>query len=371
MVRAMSDSQHARDYANQQQFKADVMNIHQHQHYSIAGEEASQYLSKIFQENFPKLQDEALALAKDCAKDLATAIIGRVCEIDPELLSNFRKPNIQAALLSAQQSFAETGDFDTGTGDVALGRILIELVAKLASKPARSLNEIAIRRAIEITPTLTHPQINSLTIMALMRTAVYKGDDSAELLGYMHDFLRFYYGEVAVGHLEYSYMESAGVGTVQLGLPIFEVIAKQHLAAMRKRFTADEIPHEVDETDRSAFIEECPNSDGFFRIKEDKLDELTESLSMAGLGIGGSKSQRKLRTFLTSKLTSTEELAKIAEEETPELYKFLTQLEESNAPYFQVNTIGYLIAKQEIDLRFPGNRLIELGLGVGDNTSDH
>lgn len=48
----MSDSQKARDYADQKQLTADTINYSEHKHYNIDGKEADEYVLKLFENNF-------------------------------------------------------------------------------------------------------------------------------------------------------------------------------------------------------------------------------------------------------------------------------------------------------------------------------
>ena len=269
----MNDRQQARDYADQKQFKADVINYSEHKHYSIDGEEADKYLLELFENNFPKLHNDAMKVATTCAEEMAVTVIAGVAAIDPNLISNFRRPNVQAALLSAQQSFAETGDPDTGTGDVALGRLLSRLVVKLVTGPARNLNDIVTRRAIAIAPHLTREQVNSLSVLAVFNTCTCKGDTPSELLAAMNTFYCAYYNQVASHSLEYSYMESAGVGSSLFGFDVYQQIFNKHRPALRTSFDPASISANIEESDRAMYLEPDPTNPGLMRVRSDKLDE--------------------------------------------------------------------------------------------------
>ena len=154
----MSDSQRARDYANQQQFTSEIQNFITNNNYMIEGEEAQAYLVQIFRDNFPKLHNEAMQVATKCAEEMEVAVLAEIHDVDPAQISQLRKPSAQSALLAAQESYAQTGDPDTGEGDIALGRMLAKLVAKSVIEPTRSAKEILLQRAIRMAPLLTHQQ---------------------------------------------------------------------------------------------------------------------------------------------------------------------------------------------------------------------
>ncbi|OBH66667.1 hypothetical protein A5684_06165 [Mycobacterium intracellulare] len=72
-----------------------------------------------------------------------------------------------------------------------------------------------------------------------------------------------------------------------------------------------------------------------------------------------SKSIRALRTFVSQQFISADELKQKAEAEKPELFSNFMAFHKAGGFGFQLNTIGYVLAKQELDIRFPGNVLFE------------
>lgn len=370
----MSDVQRARDHADQKQFQADVINYSEHKHYSIEGEEADKYLVRLFENNFPQLQSKAMAVATKCAEDMAMAVIAGVCEVNPALLENFRRPNVQAALLSAEESFAQTGDPDTNQGDNALGLLLSRLVVKLAVGPKRSLREIALRRAIATAPNLTRQQVNALSVLAVFNTCSFHGENASKLLQSMHNWYEPYYGDIPKSANEYSFMESQGVGASLFGISTFEDIIKKHPRALRKRFGISEIAPNVLQADRETYLEPDPDFPDYLRFREENIQELSlkiNSLSAARGRISDHTEQLgSLQTIRdmagSSVFIHQDELKRMAEEQQPELFKMLTEIDASGAQHFQINIIGYILAKQELDLRFPGNDLLTQVTDLGE-----
>ena len=355
----MSDIQKARDYADQKQFRADVINYNDHKHYNIDGEEAEKYLIRLFEDNFPQLHNEAMAVARKCAQEMAMAVIGGVCDIDPALLDNFRRPNLQAALLAAEESFAQTGDPDTNKGDGALGLLLSRLVVKLAVDPKRSLREIALRRAIATAPNLTREQINALSVLAVFRSCTFRGDNPSELLGALANWFEPYYGQIPTSYNEYSYMESQGVGANLFGTEIYDTIIKSHGKAVTKRFLPEEIPDIINSTVREEYLETDPDFPEKLLVRPEKAQTLLGRNFNWRPNPADQPSFQALRDFVGRNTTlSDNELKNLAAVEQPALHSFFEIIEEAGAQHFQVNTIGFILAKQELDLRYPGNELL-------------
>ncbi|ORA69077.1 hypothetical protein BST25_21395 [Mycobacterium heidelbergense] len=180
----------------------------------------------------------------------------------------------------------------------------------------------------------------------------------------MDDFYKHYYGDLAVGYNEYSYMESVGVGSVSLmtgwGDDPFETLCKKYRQQLRKSFREDELPAAIEAHERGEYLELAPTNDGFLWLRSDRINDLLGDGGMEDikLSFAGSKSTRALRSFVSKQFISPDELKLQAETEKPELLSNLTALHKAGGFGFQLNTIGYVLAKQELDIRFPGNELL-------------
>jgi hypothetical protein len=355
----MADIQRARDYATQQQFDSDVVNIYHQNNYSIEGKDAKELLHEL--SRTPAYQAEAREIARDCAEQMIMEVFVEVFKTDPTRLSNLRKNWVQAALLSAEDGYAKTGDPDTGTGDLASGRILSKLVARLIIDPERGLKQRVIQRAIEAAPNLTSQQMNSLSVLSIISTRSFRGETPSEIGFHMNNLFDSYYGHVATTNLDYSYMESCGVGTVLYGTPIYQKIRDNHIRTMRKSFRAEELPESISDEDRVQVLEDDPNQPGFLKVREDQIAEvpgLGGGLKDMTLALSSSGSRVGLRSFLQNKVVTSDELHERFQEEWPKLADFLDTLDAAGAFNFQVNTIGYMLAKEELDLRFPGSDVL-------------
>lgn len=61
--------------------------------------------------------------------------------------------------------------------------------------------------------------------------------------------------------------------------------------------------------------------------------------------------------FVQSLVLQPEELKTLIHAEQPELGRFLDQLEASSALFFNLNTIGLMLVKEELAVRHPGSTL--------------
>lgn len=370
----MTDIQKARDYANQTSFNSEVVNVYNQHNYQIDGEDAKKFLLELSQT--PGYQAEALKTARDCMEELAKAVFVEVYQVDPSSLRNLRKNWVQAGFDSAKQSYAKTGDPDEGGGEIVLGRILAKLVGKLILESDRGFREIMLRRAIDTAPLLTPQQINSLSVLSIMHTRNFTGATPREVAYSLNQVFSSYFGTIAPTEIEYSYMASSGVGTnIQLlGQNIFEKLRNGHRAAMRKSFSLGALTAGTTSEDIAEYLESDPNDTSLVRLREDNMNEL--------LGIGERtdysrihtepESRRNFRQFAGKQFVESTEFEKIISDEFPGLFAFLTTLQSTGALHFDINTIGYMLAKQELDLRFPGNDFLlpQLGLQAPTKPAD-
>lgn len=351
----MSDIQRARDNALQQQYKAAVQNFYETHNHQIDGQDAKEYLLELFRENFPALRAEAMEAATACAEDLAVEIVVQIAQTDPALLSNLRKPRLQAAFVSAQKSYAETGDPDTKSGNVSLGRVLAKLVSQLAAEEADGFGEIVLRQAIEIAPKLTRRQMNFLSVTVLFSSLQWPPLSSVqEVAAMLHNAFSPYYQQIPANYLEYSYMTASGVGALLFGKSPYQEILDKNVGATRKWFTTNDLPPETSPESLAAIIEADPDSNGRWRLHEDVGALLNETLK--GLTF---KTKQDVRKFVAAQYLSIDELKAAFADEIPDLAEFLGHLESTKALGFIPNAVGYLLAKEELSLRFPGTPFVE------------
>lgn len=126
--------------------------------YGLTYDEARQAALDVFKANFYDLH----ALAKEVAEDRARAIteetLKRIFENNQEAVSNFSDPDIAAALLEAQKSYARSGD------DGAKN-ILVELLAQRTQSRARESKNILLNEAIRKIELLGPDEIELIGIL--------------------------------------------------------------------------------------------------------------------------------------------------------------------------------------------------------------
>lgn len=347
----MVDIQRAGNNSNQQMYRAENQTFNEIHLHQIAGEDAEQYLLRLLQNNFPALREEAMVAVRACMSEMVREVVIEIANEDPALLDKLRRPRVQAALVSAAESYAETADPDTGTGDTQLGGVLARLVVQLAHETTRTMADIAIRQAIEIVPKLTKRQINAMSVITMMNSLAWGGDTASDVAKLMGATLQPYFDDIPTHAVEYSYMSSCGVGTYLLGPSPYEKITTQHAAAMRKQFSLAELQNPLAYEFRESLLEPVHGQIDIWRMKENAPTIASKELQLDFQRL------RAVMQFVQSLVLQPEELKTLIHAEQPELGRSLDQLEASSALFFNLNTIGLMLVKEELAVRHPGSTL--------------
>lgn len=351
-----SAEQQAGDYARQQQYRAHIQQFYETHVHQVDGQDARQYLLELFHENFPKLHADAMDAAIACAEEMAIQIVVELVKIDPSLLSALRKPRVQAAIVSAQRSYAETGDPDTKTGDVSLGQLLAKLVSRLATEQTGGLADIILRGAVDVAPKLTRRQLHALSVVTIWGSMVWPTYESAsDVLGSLDAMFSPYFGQIPSSPLEYSYMSAAGVGTYLIGPKPYEAIRDKNVAAIRKHFRSQDIPDDMPSELRDELIEPVPGDDNKLRMVAD-AGRRVSAKALPGVGY---KQRQTIAKFVASQFHTADEIKVLAMRKYPALAEFLDRLESASALFLTPNATGYVLAKHELELRWPGSRFVE------------
>jgi hypothetical protein len=125
--------------------------------YGLTYDEVRQAALDVFKANFYDLH----ALAKEVAEDRARAIteetLKRIFENNQEAVSNFSDPDIAAALLEAQKSYARSGD-------EGAKHVLVELIEQRARSSERTSKNILLNEAIKKMDILSKDDLEFLHV---------------------------------------------------------------------------------------------------------------------------------------------------------------------------------------------------------------
>lgn len=133
----------------------------QNNYYGMTPEEAFKMAMKLFQDNFPVLQQIAADTAKKRAEELVNSVVEELNKYNVKDYSAFADPDIQYIFLEAQKSYARFGS------EEKISLISKLLANRIAGNNEESSYKVVLDKAIEITPLLTEEQVDYLSLLFL------------------------------------------------------------------------------------------------------------------------------------------------------------------------------------------------------------
>lgn len=134
----------------------------QNNYYGLTPAEASQMAVDLFMDNFPKLQEKAMATVNERVNEIIQEIIKQIEEKHNGNYSAFSKPDMQYVLVEAEKGYARKGTPE-------LCAILSSLIADRTACAENSYLEMVMDKAIEIAPSLLPTHLDYLTLIFLYK----------------------------------------------------------------------------------------------------------------------------------------------------------------------------------------------------------
>ncbi|MAU80514.1 MAG: hypothetical protein CME34_01305 [Gordonia sp.] len=283
-------------------------------------------------------------------------VLVKMLEKDPELLSRFSDPRFLAPLVSAQRSYAETGDDE-------LGSILAGLLTDLAGEPTRNRREIVLREAIECAPKLTSQHLSALSVIFLLsRFSFSQSPNVSHLLELLNEFYSPYYETIPSSTFEYQYMGATAAGTLlAFGASPYKSLHQRHPNSMYDYLSEDEIASafdgkvsELSERLKSVLTAPRPKEPGEppqIKLKSDAAARILNSSTKSESDLD--EFEKTLRNLIRAKSIKSSEFKAEISSQYPELAAFLDRLEQTSALDFHLSPVGMMLARHEIVSRTP------------------
>ncbi len=222
--------------------------IHMH------GPDAVQVLNlaqKVFDLNYPKLLDDAAKLSEKRAVKLFCDLLNYP-NIDIEnLKKKLAEPAMQISVFEAQKQYAKTGDDDLET-------LLVEILSQRANAEERSLEQIVLDEAINVTSKLTRGQIAILTlIFAITRIRRLDDDNVEKLKNSINNNILIFLDEVAGDKSCYEHLEYASCVSIMTGANhknVEEIFRLIYPGLFSNGFTEERLLAEIGCVDEIKFI---------------------------------------------------------------------------------------------------------------------
>lgn len=136
----------------------------QNNYIGMTPEKACELATKLFMDNFPKLQEEAMKVARQRADEFMAGVIKKLEEKKSVDYSAFSDPDVQYVLLEAQCQYARIGKEDRLD-------ILTELIVQRVASNENSTKNIIIDQAITTSAFLTGDQLDTMAMILLTKNS--------------------------------------------------------------------------------------------------------------------------------------------------------------------------------------------------------
>jgi hypothetical protein len=176
-------------------------------HIGVTAAEVRAIASDTFHADFVKMLGMVEAIAEARANKVLEAFIDRVERVNPSALRQANDPDFRYILYTAQKTAARTDDNK-------LHDLLVELLVERTFEAPRSLIQLVLNESIEVVQRISASQINTLTLVFVMRRLKFKTVASFDsFLKTMDLFVPPLLPDVAISQASLSHLQYTGCGT--------------------------------------------------------------------------------------------------------------------------------------------------------------
>lgn len=201
----------------------------------ITYQDAKNIAIDVFKSNYLELSTKAAETAKQRAEELVDDFLTEVQKRSPESINSMENPGMQYAIFTAQKEYAKTGDKD-------LSDMLVDILVDRAAQEERNLKQIVLDESLSIVPKLTLSQMDSLTIIFILKYSRNFQVGSVPLLKkYLEEYISPFTSLLSKENSLYQHLEFAGCGSISLGShKIEDRILKTYKGIFCKGFTKEQ-----------------------------------------------------------------------------------------------------------------------------------
>lgn len=320
---------------NSTTIQAETVNIHQGLTYS----DVKAIALDVFNSNFLKLSQEALSTAVQRAEEITNNFILRLQKDKPNSLESVKDPGFQNALYEAQKSYAKTGDKD-------MADVLVDVLVDRVEHQERNLKQIVLDESISVIPKLTSSQLDSLTIVFLLKYSINHGINNFETLKkYLETNIKPFTENLSKEQSHYQHLEFAGCGSISISSNNIEDIFKNYYRGLfYKGFDKEEFEEQIGElTMFSNFIIPCLNDKTKLQlniVNEDVLDNKINEFKV------NDTDAKKLKSLFGQHILSNEEIeTKLTELGSDFIAKLFDVWKNSTMKNMTLTSVGIAIAQ--------------------------
>jgi hypothetical protein len=331
--------QQAGDYSTNVQAGNDV-NLQQN-NYGLSYREVKDVALDIFEANFSRLSITAQRVAKERAEEITTAFLDELQHKAPEAIDSMKEPDMQYALLMAQKEYARTGDQN-------LSEVLVDILVERSKLQERSLMQIVLNESLEIVPKLTNGQLNTLSLLFILKYTANSNVLSIDSLkSYLKKMIVPFMVELTKTHSHYQHLEYTGCGTISMGeIDLATIFTNNYGGLFSRGFSLEEVNGDLDEILRgNHLLISCLHNSSLFQINainEQVLLQKCKELSI------NDEHARKLSSLQQRSQMSKDEIFNFLVNLCPAISNLIDIWNNSSMKNMTLTTVGISLAHANI-----------------------
>lgn len=245
----------------------------------ITYQDAKNIALDVFKSNYLELSTKAADTAKQRAEELVDDFLTEVQKRNPESISSMENPGMQYAIFTAQKEYAKTGDKD-------LSDMLVDILVDRAAQQERNLKQIVLDESLSIVPKLTLSQLDTLTIIFILKySRNHNVGNLLQLKKYLDDYIAPFTQLLSKENSLYQHLEFAGCGSISLGSAQIEsILLTTYKGLFCKGFTKEQIESTIPLENIKSLIVPCLQDTTKLQlaaIDEDVLEQKATALGLA------------------------------------------------------------------------------------------
>jgi K+/H+ antiporter YhaU regulatory subunit KhtT len=294
-----------------------------------------------FKANFVEFQNEAFELVLKRAETLVNVFLDEACKEGLAQISEGKNPDFQYALFSAQREYARSGDED-------LGELLVQLLVDRTKVRKRDLEQIVLNESLAVAPKLTPDQLDTLSLIFLVRYTMHSGLNSLDALHtYLDQFILPFVAGASTKRSAYQHLEFAGcTATTAFSTDIHSAITHAYMGLFCEGFTEDELEAVgLSQQVKSQLITPCLHDITRLQVSalnNDLLDEAFEQLSVER------EKAESLRQLQSQKVMSPERIRTYLTNVRPQVAQLVEMWENTPMHNTTLTSVGIAVAHANV-----------------------
>jgi hypothetical protein len=231
MINDKTQQQEAGD--NSANYQAQTIN-----QYGLSYRDTKEIAEDVVKVKFIEFQNIANQAAKERDEYITNSVLEKLQNSNPHLLEAFKEPSMQSALYSAQKGFVISGEKEVGD-------LLVDILVDRANQQERDLKQIVLDESLEVVPKLTLNQLDTLTLIFLLKYSSNKNINSLESFkSYLEVWLKPFTVNLSKESSCYQHLEYCNCGSISAAsIRIEEIFMQTHKGLFCTGSTKEEFEH--------------------------------------------------------------------------------------------------------------------------------